>query len=241
MHSLFSWNEHLTGHPIFLFANSGNPRKKPLESFKQRSDITWLIFVEDHIAGLKRDHRKAKVEIGRHLGGCSNNPNGKVEEAAGYLRGFGLDVEAVYINLGADGLQTAHRPWDWMRSPNEGVLMRKRWVQWFPSLDDVVLIHKGSDPMDAPTMPGQERSKGDWEGAVREAGGKQRVWWAESQATNCSAEGNKDQLCHKLTRLRGEQGKFHWLWPCGFIGDFNRCNFDRMMGPKACWVQVRRQ
>ena len=50
------------------------------------------------------------METGRHLGGCSNNPNGKVEEAAGYLRGFGLDVEAVYINLGADGLQTAHRP-----------------------------------------------------------------------------------------------------------------------------------
>lgn len=81
-----------------------------MESFKQWRDIIRLTFVEDLTAVLKRDCRKAKAEIVRHLGGSSNNPNGKVEEAAVYSRDLRLDVGAGYINLGASGLQTEQKP-----------------------------------------------------------------------------------------------------------------------------------
>lgn len=81
-----------------------------MESFKQWRDIIRLTFVEDLTAVLKRDRRKAKAEIVRHLGGSSNNPNGKVEEAAVYSRDLRLDVGAGYINLGASGLQTEQKP-----------------------------------------------------------------------------------------------------------------------------------
>lgn len=84
----------------------------------------------------------------RHLRGC-NNTNGKVEEAVGYTsEDFRLDVVARYINLGANDL------WVLQNNSNtrldeitdEGVLIRKRSVSRFPSLDKVVLLKKGNDP-----------------------------------------------------------------------------------------------
>lgn len=69
------------------------------------------MFIEDHTAVLKRYCRKAKMEIGRHLIGSSNNPNGKAEEVAGHPReDFRLDVGAGYVNLEANGLQIAPKP-----------------------------------------------------------------------------------------------------------------------------------
>lgn len=85
-----------------------------------------FILIYTFIAVLKRHCRKVKVEIGRHLRGSSNNLNGKVEERVGYLRDFRLDGGTGYIKLGANGLQIAPKPWDWMSLPHEWVLMRKR-------------------------------------------------------------------------------------------------------------------